>query len=174
MFEGMVLKSRTAVVLAGDDLRRKTETSLTDLATIGIRQLEIFGQAEAIANLMLGILNEASSVSSESRLNALRSEFTTAGTMLQTQAAELPADDDITNFLQVAKQLLEFGAEGGGIFDARQSLLAWGAMANSSWFAASPCRRNCGTRSVPWWNRHDRTVTPPAMPPHPPSRVLAC
>jgi hypothetical protein len=53
MFEGMVLKSRTAVVLAGDDLRRKTETSLTDLATIGIRQLEIFGQAEAIANLML-------------------------------------------------------------------------------------------------------------------------
>src|SRR4051812_20414513 len=74
----------------------------------------------------LGILNEASSVSSESRLNALRGEFTTAGTLLQTQAAELPADDDTSNFLQVAKQLLAFGAEGGGIFDARQSLLGLG------------------------------------------------
>jgi methyl-accepting chemotaxis protein len=125
MFDVMVLKSRTAVVLAGDDLRRKTETSLTNLATIGIRQLEIHGQAEAIANLMLGILNEAASVTSEQRLNALRNDFTGAATLLQTEAAELPADDDTSAFLTVAKQLLAFGGE-GGIFDVRQTLLALG------------------------------------------------
>ena len=111
---------------------REREAQFHSHSSVSARQaadLQALGDLRAEANRVIGILTEVSLTPRIDQLPPLRDQFAASADRSRQAAAAL-SDSEVSNRLSVAlEKLLDFGAEGGGIFDARRDELSLAAEA---------------------------------------------
>ncbi|MGF1609647.1 MAG: HAMP domain-containing protein, partial [Kiloniellales bacterium] len=112
------------LVIVSETTTTEVSETLQRLLNEGVNNLRRILEVNAQTNLAVGILTEATSVTSSELLTPVKERFTAAAQALEESLAELPEGESFKQLRDLATLLLDFGKSDNSVFEMRRRQLA--------------------------------------------------